>query len=915
MGDTTILKLKLKSHWDFPQNYNPKEKSGIFVGREQEKEKLTDIITRKKSGSILLCGPRGVGKTALVYTALREGKSKTTEITPVLLNISQIEAQKDDGQTELTHKDVLINLIRRLYTTLEKEDGFLDGKIKNLYFKAAAKEWQIKKVLGEERESVDLTTNREMIELNIDINLKSLISKIIGTIMIFLAIYPKLFPFSNIIFGILGLIAFFFEYIELWWKKTTISKLVKRLIEKRKDKAEEIYSIDASVGNLEYELSEVLSDLTHKNRKVVFIVDELDKYGKTPQNILELIKTYKNLFSLTPALFLFITGSEIYETLFDIPRHPGSLLKEDSQNNKGNQGNQKIESELYRTTFSEVFYLSRPNYNDISSYLDKILEEEELKKLKGDNNQLKKWEEFKHYLGFESEDDFFKLIRTIKNFTKKEKTGEIFLEINQKDFLDEEKAKAKFHKALFLIYKDSSFSKPMEWAYNESLYFGLFEVVRVLDAPNSQIQLSFNKERDEIKESQKKLIDVLEKVGALQVIQRDDNQAVFSWTHRDFEIGDTIEGPYPHEEKFIKVFDELLVFSRKLAEVFNKTFTSDEDLINWVQSISGVSVSSNFNLFKETKEKIKQNEHFNIEEINKYKEELKNEMQNLYSNIITLYSNGVLQSLPNSQQGKLDQDNLFGCLENDTREKIKKYNHSVVYNVNLSKQILVIENCSREDLLELNKWKKNFEFSHKIIDIKQDLQSLEPVNNILEWFNKTKIKLGIGDLKDAEVISGVPSKEKIKRKLYLKLNKTGGISIDGKNPHTFLIIDKEYTDFNVTMEVTLNEGGIFNLVFGFNENENKQKSFYMIRLDAREGYKNSLLQANYGETWNFIVEGQLNTHANTPHILEVVIKNNNLQVNLDKSPMISYTFPQEIKGRVGLMNELEDVFLRKIKFR
>jgi len=917
MDNETILKLKIRPYWDFPQNYNSKEKSGIFIGREQEQEKLIDIFTRKKCGSILLCGPRGVGKTTLVYKALKEVRSKEEKIIPVVLNVSQIEAEIDE---KLTHKDILINLIRRLYTAIKKEkSSLLTEEMEDLYFKSAAKNWQLEKVMEEatekeiEKQDVERTALTQLIKQIKQINLLKTIGAIFFILTILLAFKSEIV--YTVISGMLGLGSFFYEDIKSLEIRIEVRQIFRRL-RRKKDLAKETYLIDNSVGNLEYELSEVLSELASKNKKqkIIFIVDELDKYSEEPQNILHLIKTYKNLFSLTSALFLFITGSEIYEVLFDIPKHRGSLLKDDSKNN--------IASELYRTTFSEVFYLSRPNYNDISNYLDQILEEKEFEKLKGDKEQLKRWEEFKHYLGFESEDDFFELIRLIKNFTKKEKTNKIHLEITQKDFLDKEKTKAKFHKALFLIYRDSSFSKPTEWAYNESLYFGLFDVVKILDASSSQIQLAFNKEKDEIKESQKKLIDVLEKVGAIQVTQRDDNQVVFSWTHKDFEIGDTIEGAYPHEEKFIKAFDELLIFSQRLVEIFGKTFSTEEESINWVQSVSGISVASNFNLFKEAKAKINQNEHLNIEETTKYEEELKNELQNLYKNILGTYVNGLLQLLTGAQQGKLDQNsNLFSLLDSEIKEKIKGYSHLIVYKPNLSKQILIIENYSREDLLKLNEWNKDFNFSYKIINIENDtkhgIQSIKnvKVDDIIEWFNNMEIKLNIGGISEADVISGIPSKEKMKRKLYLKLNKTEGIVIDGKNPHTFLIIDKEYTDFNAIIEVLLKDNGIFNFVFGFNENENKQPSFYMIRLDAREGHKNSLFQANYGNSWNSIVEGQSMTSSNISHILEVLLKNNNLQVILDKNPIISHTFPQEIKGKIGLMNELEDVFLRKIKFK
>ena len=89
------MKLVLKKDWDIPlhpplETARPK---GFFVGRENEVRLLTNELTRKDSGSILVTGYRGVGKTSLVYKAVANVRAADENVIVVLISASQLQAE------------------------------------------------------------------------------------------------------------------------------------------------------------------------------------------------------------------------------------------------------------------------------------------------------------------------------------------------------------------------------------------------------------------------------------------------------------------------------------------------------------------------------------------------------------------------------------------------------------------------------------------------------------------------------------------------------------------------------------------------------------------------------------------------------------------------------------------------------
>ena len=108
----------LKADWDrsinSPSHDEHDEPEGHFAGRRAEIDQLKNEILTKPNSSILIAGYAGIGKTSLVYKALREIKETCPHSIMVLLNAPQLEAYGSDPGIE--PRIIIQNLIRRLYS-------------------------------------------------------------------------------------------------------------------------------------------------------------------------------------------------------------------------------------------------------------------------------------------------------------------------------------------------------------------------------------------------------------------------------------------------------------------------------------------------------------------------------------------------------------------------------------------------------------------------------------------------------------------------------------------------------------------------------------------------------------------------------------------------------------------------------
>jgi hypothetical protein len=455
------MRIRLANDWDYPPNPYPTEtqNKGHFVGRHAEVTLLANDFIRKDSGSILLSGVRGVGKTSLVYAAMREVESVSVSdgrvLLPVILNASQLQPRiKDEATLQPT---VIEALIRRLYSAVHQhrrhdvgDVGFLGNDLKNLYRKAVASD--VKLVAEREASSSEgfIAENEESRTVSLAPDLRLLIGSGVAVVSGFFAAFswgdqslPVLIGSSLV--TLLGVVGVTFSFV----KKVTVKKSDS---EKRDTKASEYYMMDNDIGNLEADLEDVLATLRPRFR-VLFIVDELDKiiHEHDVDYALSMVRGFKNLFTLSPALFVFITSDEVFEQI------------ENSRSNRGVDG----------TLFTHRFFIKRPEHGDLEKFVHEVGTLE-------DQKDAPEFEQFIDYACYASRSDFTFLYEVLRDHvTRFDSEHRPIIEIEQ--LSSSEKNQANAQKALKQVYDRYRYQRPSGWCKNDvllkSLYAALEEFI------------------------------------------------------------------------------------------------------------------------------------------------------------------------------------------------------------------------------------------------------------------------------------------------------------------------------------------------------------------------------------------------------------------------------------------------------
>jgi len=418
------MKIKLHIDWDFFPKID--EEVGYFTGRRLIKERLINEASRRTSGAILISGSRGVGKTALVYESLRNVSLKVLkvkdrsfrnikEITfvriekfpfvktslstqhemallPITVNASQLDlnfspdAKLSKGQ--VIRKEIIINLIRGLRAEVKKRDESKLSIVEPLYKTALATEYRVSKETSTSR-----TTEygwEGSFKAKLSPALAIVVSLFLGSITFIIAYYLLGLSLN------LELIYRLFFSIALALVSCAVSMFYKEHTTKASSDRELYIKDDTSVTNLEILLDETLTELS-KYFKLVFIIDELDFLENSILNpispnqstsVINLVKTYKNLFNLSDAIFIFIAGQGTWNT-FQV-------------------GERK---DIHHTLFTSTIFLAKPEFQDIKEYLKRI------------TSEPRKWESAEgkillDYLIYKSRAEFFDLKNVIGNNTQ-----------------------------------------------------------------------------------------------------------------------------------------------------------------------------------------------------------------------------------------------------------------------------------------------------------------------------------------------------------------------------------------------------------------------------------------------------------------------------------------------------------------
>ncbi len=423
------MRIKLLKDWDFFPSVE--KQTGHFTGRKLLKERLFNEIIRRNSGAILLSGSRGVGKTALVYESLRNVKEKIKErniesgikinkiiitkitkslnliffrisysfpkiafdyprritLLPIIINASQLDLNSivDDKQkinNQLIRKEIIVMLIRGLYAAVEKNGRTKLELVEDIYKKALATEYRISQdVMRSQQYNYGF---KGEIKVNFD-GMLSLAASLLISGIVFGVSYFLIGAYLNVD----EVFRYIFSFIPSIGVLTFVI-FVNKKHEKSDTERETYIRDDNSVTNLEILLEKVLEKLS-RYFKPVFIIDELDYLEKTTLNegsqvpIINLIKTYKNLFNLVDAIFIFIAGQETWNKLQESAR-----------------------KDIQHTLFTSNVFLPKPEFSDIKDYI-KIISPE-----------IKKWDKKEekmilNYLVYKSKAEFFDLKNVVNN--------------------------------------------------------------------------------------------------------------------------------------------------------------------------------------------------------------------------------------------------------------------------------------------------------------------------------------------------------------------------------------------------------------------------------------------------------------------------------------------------------------------
>lgn len=692
------MKIVLKRDWDFPisppmnieianlPDAKQRRDMGHYGGRRDELNKFINELLRRPKGSILISGYRGVGKTSFVYKALSELKLKDRdhEIIIVMLNAAQLDVWQKNNEG-IDPKKIIENLIRRLYSITK--DSKLNDELKKdinlLYKKAVASEVNMIERYQNQKnfrlETIQEWNLKFIISNSTSILIATTIFALILQYMAFMAFVSKFVP---ILIALFGSLAFFYAI------KTTVSE-----VESITKSADETYKSDNCIGNLEFDLEELHKKLYFGyNKKILYIIDELDKLESNNDklnNVDEILKYFKNFFTLSNAIFVFIGGEELYDRHSYIPKKERGSFRDKNY-----------------TYFTSKYFISRPLWSDLNSYLDDIIESDD-----SDDKQLMI---LKRALCFEAKNDFFDLRKFIDNrITKFDELDRPILEI---DDLNNDLLKSRFHKAITLLYDEKYMSKnPVNWRENEQLIRRLYDHVYSILERNMGEKIEDPKEDTTDSQMIRDFNGFLDDLGALNT-EQDNKQAIggLQVSIRTYNYsGDIPTEPPLHldeatefERRYTYNYEIFLEYAKAIIHAFNlaRGIEESEILVHINDPSYLISkfqeLKYNISTFHENNRKI-YNQIINKEELYSYRrDDIEKKTRDIENHVKSMLNElpkiiyQMIKIINDENRGNIKtmaiekNNNVFSIMPPEIRENF--IGNQVLANSDLSRQILLI---------------------------------------------------------------------------------------------------------------------------------------------------------------------------------------------------------------------------------
>lgn len=688
------MKIFLKNNWANFIDIDT-ELDDNYVWRDIQVEHLKNTIIHNNSWSILISWERWTWKTAFVYKVLKELKQEKPEkVIPIIVNVNQIYKSEEKFNNNI----LLENLIRRLFSVL-KDNKYIDNDIKSkiseLYNKV---EWEylIEKKYGASKIDFKNTSNKIINSIETSINKKEIIKifaffwiifwipnffslYIINIISQFKWPYEKLF-----LFLIISLFWFIILYI-LFSKIKIFNTNFKeeKNEEKASNEAYEYYKKDKTIWSLEYDLNFTLDTLNNQWYIVIFVIDELDKITKEGE-ISNLIKMYKNLFTLSKANFIFITDQKFYL----------ELIQKDKTNDES------------PTLFNFKYYLDYPSFNDLRNYFSKII----------DKIEKEKWEQEKYYynyLLFISNNDFFKLKENIHSIIIY-KDWQWYIDSNQLENNDkyiEEKVKLySIFEEIYNKYKSDNIR------YYHKNYQDLKDLfIELWNKFNSPIIIDKNEKWD-------LLLNVITLLERTSVITKKDNMYLWTGNFNSLLSINSIDYKTKDEQlfinkylKYIEIINRILrigLYPENYDEWKTETFYTINPWEDWQEFTWNIWALDLYNKYKKDFQLLNKwisNEFIPFDILNQNIIEINNSIKSLENNYYEIFKNILRYQF--KEYSYFDLMNNYISVENNILnpkivDKIRAfkwcYFKSSIYRILLVNNFNISKNFTSDDIKYLD---------------------------------------------------------------------------------------------------------------------------------------------------------------------------------------------------------------------
>lgn len=686
------MKVNLARNWS--ESFSYYNKDGYFIGRRKEIKSLSSIIRENSCSSILISSSKGVGKTSFVHKTIvnledeshnLKKKFLTTisppKILPIFLDMSHVLNSGKKG--EKLNKEFLKALIRTANFALnpDKEKISNEGEEINQLYKESLGDF-VKGSANEETEKKIVSTKLDLKEYFL---IAMYIISLGGMILIPDEAVRFVLAFFQILLGGIGI-----TYES--HKSTTTT-----------DYAESKLKNDTEY--LEIQFENWCNSQEKNGTKLIFIIDELDKVEKNNNDPLEIIKSFKNLFSRSLAHYIFIADYSLYK-------------RTEAERDKGKDS-------YCPTLFTHRIFLSLPTSTEIRRYLHKIFEVENTS-LSAD--EKKEIEELCNYLLYKAGNDFFELKRLLFDVVEYN-DNQPYLDTEQikkedKDYHNE----AQLYNYVDYIIGKSTKKLKKFWQDNSNLRRDVFKFFNQNFAkPFSEGHLTPN---------QKMIVTSFNKKGILKKAEVDEKgDQSYIWTGR---IPTPNEDTLSEEEKnFLNKYNQIIQLANIIDELpenynisafYSKKFSEIQQEHDG-EYATGIKLFSYYENYKDLA--------FNLNDISKRSQVSLEESQvagEELKNILISINDSKLDIFKKITELTLGKNSEFGSLNNENPDENQP-------EINIHQQILtglpklleVAQNkllfrVSSENRSKTIFFTNEFQVSE---EVKEDLETLSNNRNIL----------------------------------------------------------------------------------------------------------------------------------------------------------------------------------------